>query len=102
MAHHNRAPIRILTLLLLSGALCGCLYANVRYPLDTDVSVTTLGAKSGRASTYAVLGLVAWGDGGVEAAARNGRLTTIRHLDVEREVILFGAWIRITTIAYGD
>jgi hypothetical protein len=85
-------------LLLLSG----CIYSDIKVPLDTDVASTTLGTKIGTASNHSVLWLFAWGDAGTEAAAKNGQLTTIRHLDVQHYVILFGIYSRMTTIAYGD
>ena len=45
---------------------------------------------------------VAWGDAGTEAAARDGNIKVIKHLDVERNMWLFGLYARVTTIAYGD
>ena len=80
----------------------GCLYSKVVGPLDTDVNHTVLGPKTGRSSSYSVLFLVAWGDGGVKAAAKNGELTSVNHLDVEYYTVLFGAFTRVTTIAYGE
>jgi hypothetical protein len=82
--------------------LSGCVYSNVITPLDENVEETKLGSKTGRANVYIVAWLFAWGDAGVEAAARNGDLQVINHLDTEREIILFGLFSRITTIAYGD
>ena len=82
--------------------LAGCLYSNVVAPLDTDMNKTSLGTKEGRASTYSVLWLVSWGDAGVAAAAKNGGLTTVHHMDVEVQNILFGLYTKETTIAYGD
>ena len=83
--------------------LCsGCLYTNIRTPLDTNVDQTQIGSKVGRASAQSVLFLVATGDASVEAAARNGGLTVINHLDVENQIILFGLFSKTTMIAYGD
>ena len=96
--------MRLFTVLLLlsSVMLSGCLYSNVKLPLDTNVDKTQLGSKVGRASAQSVLFLVATGDASVEAAARDGGLTVINHLDVENEVILFGLFSKTTTIAYGN
>ena len=105
MKFRNYAGLVICKLLMfgfLPLMLSGCLYARVIYPLDTDVNETRLGEKVGRASSQSLLWAVAWGDGGVEAAARDGDLTVINHLDVERYVLFFGAYVRVTTIAYGD
>jgi len=79
-----------------------CAYANVRAPLDTNVSGTKLGSKVGYSSSQSVMHLVAWGDSGVEAAARDGGLTTVEHLDMQYFSILFGLYTKVTTIAYGD
>ena len=97
-AHPLKVPILALTLL----ALNSCVYGNVVYPLDKDVAETRLGSRQGQASAQSVAWLVAWGDAGVEAAARNGSIQVIRHLDVERTIIFFGLYAKITTIAYGD
>jgi len=82
--------------------LTGCLYVNVKTPFDTDLDNTTLGQKTGEAHTYSVLWLVAWGDSGTAAAAENGGITTIRHMDAKVFSILFGLYSRTTTIVYGD
>ena len=90
------------TSLLFPLLLSGCLYAKVTAPLDTDTNKTTIGTKIGRASTYSVLWLVAWGNGGTDAAARNGEIKVIEHLDIEYESYLFGTYSKVTTIAYGE
>lgn len=79
-----------------------CLYGNFKHPLDTDVLDTKLGAKTGEASYQSVLWLVAWGDGGSKAAAAQGGITTLRHMDQQTMYILFGLYARQTTIVYGD
>jgi hypothetical protein len=92
------AAILLLTMLSLNA----CLYLNVSAPLDDDVSVTELGQSVGRASTHSVLWLFAWGDASTKAAAADGKITTIRHLDAHYECYVFGAYCSRTTIAYGD
>lgn len=87
---------------LLAGVLSGCVYSNIRVPLDEDLWKTELGSKVGTASNYSVLWLFAWGDAGVKQAAANGGLTTINHMDMGVESYLFGAYIRRDTIVYGD
>jgi len=86
------------TLLLLPG----CVYFNVRQPLDTNLDATQLGSKRGQSEAMAVLGLVAWGDAGTQAAAENGGITTIRHADQENMAILGILFARYRTIVYGD
>jgi hypothetical protein len=82
--------------------LSGCIYAHVLSPLDTNVDKTVLGHKQGKASSFSVLGLVAWGDASTAAAAKNGGITTVNHMDSEFTNIFFGVYTESTTIVYGD
>ena len=91
----------ILVAALLSAG-CANLYANYKYPLDIHVDNTVLGEKVGRASTYTVLWLVSWGDAGVAAAARNGGLIAVNHMDSEVFQVLYGLYTRETIVVYGD
>jgi len=89
--------------LLLALALCsGCLYANVRVPLDTNYHGTELGQKVGMAETKSVMWLFAWGDAGTKAAAESAGITTIKHADREVLSVCFGLFTRVRTIVYGD
>ena len=81
--------------------LPGC-YVHTVIPLDQNLDRTELGAKEGRASTQGVLWLFAWGDGGTQAAARDGEITVVNHADREVYVVLGGLYSRLTTIVYGD
>ena len=89
-------------LVLISIMLSGCLYSHVTIPLSIHLNKTDLGHKKGEASIYSVLWLVAWGDAGAAAAAENGEITTMTHMDRELYGILFGIYTRTTTIVYGD
>jgi hypothetical protein len=90
-------------LLVILAVMCtGCLYSNVRTPFDTDLDRTTLGDKQGEASMHSVLWLVAWGDAGTAAAAKEGGLTTVNHMDMEIFSILFGLYTKQKTIVYGE
>ncbi len=82
--------------------LTGCFYAHVKQPLDTNVDKTVLGQKTGAATSYSVLWVAAWGDAGTQAAAQNGGITTVNHMDKEIYSIFFGIYTRMTTIVYGD
>lgn len=97
-----RAPLRLCILLATCLSLSACLYTNVKGPLDTNVDSTQLGTKVGTASARSFLFLFATGDASTEAAATDGGITTITHLDAEQEIILFGLYTKTTTIAYGD
>jgi len=90
----------ILGALLLS--LNGCLYSNVRFPLDDDLWETKLGDKIGTSSNYSILWLVAWGDAGVKAAMENGGITKASQMDMGVKSFLFGAYIQRDTIVYGE
>lgn len=100
----SRFPFRLLTGALLGGtlALPGCVYADFKTTLDTDLHATKLGAKTGESSTQSVLWLVAWGDSGTKAAAENGGITTINHADAKVFSILWGLYSKVTTVVYGD
>jgi hypothetical protein len=93
-----------LVLLAMSAVfvLSGCFYAHVKQPLDTNVDKTVMGQKRGTAKNYSVLWIAAWGDASTAAAARNGGLTTVNHMDSELYSVLFGLYTESTTIVYGD
>ena len=82
--------------------MTGCLYTHVVMPLDTNLDKTVLGPKTGKASMYSVLGLVAWGDSSSAAAAKQGGIATLNHMDREFLNIVFGIYTETTTIVYGD
>ncbi len=96
-------PVKLLSVVLLTALMSsGCIYAYYQSPLDKVIDNTTLGLKQGRASAYSVLWLFAWGDAGPAAAARNGGITTVNHMDMETYHLLFGLYARETIIVYGD
>ena len=93
-----RLVIAVVGLVLLSG----CVYANIKIPLDIDLNETELGSKVGESESYSVLfGLVAWGDSGTQAAAADGNITILRHADAKLFNVL-GVYTRATTVVYGD
>lgn len=97
-----RLTWKLLAALACSALLNGCLYVDATYPLDTNMDKTPAAAKVGEASRYSVLWMVAWGDGGTQAAARNGGLSVIHNADTHDKVVLFGLYARRTTIVYGE
>lgn len=98
----KRLVVTLALALALIYGLTGCAYSKVTRPLDTDVWNTELGDKVGYSSAQSVLYLVAWGDAGTAAAAKNGGLSKVNHLDVQIFSVLFGLYTRVTTIAYGE
>ena len=96
-------PIKLVAAALVVAFLVtGCLYAHVKTPYDTNLDKTVLGQKTGTASTQSVLWLFAWGDASTAAAAKQGGLNTINHMDKEFLNIFFGVYTKSTTIVYGD
>ena len=63
---------------------------------DPDAAAT----KVGRSEASGIL-LVAFGDASISAAARDGNITRIHHVDVETLHVL-GIYARSTTIVYGE
>lgn len=92
-------------LLVLSSLLClslqSCMLTSIQVPLDTDLQQTDLGDKVGESSYQSVLGLVAWGDAGTQAAAKNGNIQTLSHADQKIFSLLWGLYFKQTTVVYG-
>lgn len=104
----------LLVIVILCAALSGCagvfapvvpptgmLFTQISAPIDTDMEETTLGSKQGKASTACVLGLVAFGDGSVYTAARDGNISRIDHVDYSFLNVLY-LFSMYTTIVYGE
>lgn len=95
---------------LLTFGVAGCLSAPFQPPSGA-VSVTKaplstegnweIGSKRGEASSTSVLCLYATGDCSIAAAARNGGLKKIGHVDYEY-VNIIGIWQKATVIVYGE
>jgi len=95
---------------LLAVGLAGCLSAPFQPPSGM-VSVTTaplstegnweVGSKRGEASSTSLFCMYATGDCSIAAAARNGGLKKIGHVDYEY-VNYVGIWQKATVIVYGE
>jgi len=99
--NRGRSIVAILVVALLSAG-CMKLYANYKSPMDIHLDNTSLGKKEGRASRHTVLWIVSWGDAGVAAAAKNGGLTSMNHMDSETFQVLYGLYTQETVVVYGD
>jgi hypothetical protein len=106
----SAARLGSILLLVLSGCVgydapvvppTGFLYTNTQAPIDIDADQTQLGTKRGESTSSTVLGLFAWGDASVYAAANAGGITTIRHVDYKCNNIL-SVYATFTTVVYGD
>lgn len=76
-------------------------FTSIEAPTSTDFSETTpAGTDMGRSSAHSILGLVAWGDASVDAAARNGDLSAVNYVDYEYLSVL-GLYTKYTTVAHG-
>lgn len=77
----------------------GSIYTGETQP--ADVTSNVLGTKVGTAKCFSVLGLVAVGDAGINAAAKNGNITKISHVD-RKTMSVLGVYTEITYIVYGE
>jgi hypothetical protein len=105
--HLVKLSLCLLAVVFLAGCMIapvvppiGAFYNNTKAPLDVDFEKSEYGPKTGAASTNCILGLIAWGDASAEAAAKDGGITTIEHVDYEYMNILF-IYQKYTTIAHG-
>jgi len=93
-------------LLALSGCavvaapLSGSVYTSMTYPSFAG-STAGPGMKRGESTATSILGIVATGDAGVEAAARNGGITKIHTADTKATGIL-GIYATYTTVVTGE
>jgi TRL-like protein family len=76
----------------------GLVYTDIQAPLTFRAEPST---KRGTASTSSILGLFAWGDGGVNAAAHNGAIHDVKQVEYEFLNVI-GVYQRYTTVVYGD
>jgi hypothetical protein len=97
-----------------SIALCGCgyyeapvkppqgaLYSSIKAPMDTDAETTSMGSLFGTASSVSILSLFAFGDASTSAAAAQGGLSEVHHVDYEYFNFL-GIYQKFTTIVRGN
>lgn len=68
----------------------------------TRVITTTTGSKTGYSTARSILGVVAFGDAGIAAAAKDGGIKKIESVDTKTTNILFGVYTSVTTIVTGD
>lgn len=101
--------IRLIFILALTAALFGCasgispvsgiLYSDVKAPLA--VTDAEKGSKTGTAVCKSYLGAVATGDCSIDAAAKQGGITKIKHVDFKTENY-FLIFAKYTVIVYGE
>lgn len=97
----------LLSAVALMALLSGCASAIPQGGLFTEVTLPAAGAgnvsaaKTGTSECTSILGMVATGDCSIEAAARNGKISKISHVDFKASNIL-GIFGKYTTTVYGD
>lgn len=84
---------------IVSSHLPAVVYTNVEGPVAATSNAGS--TKIGTASATSILGIVATGDASIEAAARNGGITKIHHVDYKAQSV-FGIYARFTTVVYGE
>ncbi|MBN1476838.1 hypothetical protein JXA47_08795 [Candidatus Sumerlaeota bacterium] len=79
----------------------GLLFSNIESTIDIDTDETDLGSRRGESSSYAALGLFSFGKASVAAAAEEGDVLIINHVDYAYLNVI-GLFQRFTVIVYGD
>lgn len=82
-----------------SGAGIGALYTGTS---EGQIATSNpVGTKVGTSSCIGVLGLVAVGDASINKAAKDGGITKISHVDVQKTSVL-GLFANYKTVVYGE
>ena len=79
-------------------ALAAALYTDVSGPIAATSNAA--GTKMGQATSTGIIGFAS-GDSSIKAAAANGGITSISHVDYHVTSIL-GLWAKTTTTVYGN
>lgn len=107
-----RRSVTALAAVCLAALLTGCytapvkppfggLYSNYDAPLTTEFNgQDAVPQKAGSASSYSILGLIAWGDCSVRTAASQAGLYTVNYCDYRYKNVL-GVYQEFTVIARG-
>jgi hypothetical protein len=77
----------------------GMVYSDFDAPLGAGPRDS--GSKTGMSSVTAILGIISTGDGSVDAAARDGGISTVKGVDYHFTNVL-GVYQRYTTVVHGD
>ncbi len=79
----------------------GLIFTNATHPLTaTCVKSGCANMKCGEASSINLLGIIDIGDGGIDAAAKNGCVNIINYVDVSEKSFLI-LFRQLTTTVYG-
>ena len=91
---------KIITMVLVATLFSSCIFANFRVPclLNGDHKATKVGTS--KMAVY--VGIVALGDGGIDAAAKAAGITKIHYVDKEIFGVLGAIYLRQTVYVYGE
>jgi hypothetical protein len=78
---------------------CGAIITDTTLPVSSASGEITYN-KVGTSKCRSILGLVAWGDASIKAAAENGKVTKVQSVDFKSDGI-FGVYGKYTTGVYG-
>jgi hypothetical protein len=97
----------LVLIILVAASLNGCATPNTKgidSKIKAPLSLGDHGAtfnKTGTATATSILGLGTAGDASIKAAAANGGIKTIKHVNYEAKNVL-GIYGEYTTTVYGD
>jgi len=77
----------------------GIIYTGCKGPVYGTANAS--GSKMGTSKAQSLLGLVAWGDASVNAAAKGAGIKKIQHVDY-KEFSLLGIYVSYETQVYGE
>ena len=99
------SAVSILSILFLTGCATpypvGSLFTQLELPVATTSNPVSSSSKKGTAVCKSYLSWIAVGDASIEAAAKDGGITKITHIDWEVENIL-GIYGVYTLTVYGE
>lgn len=95
------ASIAVLMSSCATIGLGGMVYEGITVPNAVTSNTLSDNAKVGKSNHVSVLGIIAVGDGGINAAAKNAGIKKISHVDEQKTSVL-GVFSKSETIVYGE
>lgn len=83
----------------------GVFLTHIRAPaqnLSVAMDNSVRGGRAGSASCGSLMGMFAFGDASIDAAMRSQGILKVHHVDYSVDSFLFGFWVTMTTIVYGE
>lgn len=114
----SRSLASCLTITMAGSLLSGCMpLVQQGYPVGGLYNGTTApstltrveasgdnkaGPKHGSACSTGILGLVAWGDAGIDTAKKAAGITSVHSVDYEATAVLGGVYVQACTVVHGS